>query len=788
MRGFTQAAVNTVEMAVIDLDCDDVAYNAMVRELAEKHLNTTPVVRMRDGSEHFAMLYRRKPGTPPITKRVSHYQNDKGEKYLVEILGSGQSLTIEGPHASGSMYRWEIEGADLVSGWAFMPEVTIDKTDAFLNAVNEAAETRGLTRVRAFSGASARERRLAISINDLTSPHLADDLELLGRAIEKIDINDVRLDNYHRWTVLLRAMWAACGGRWEFYYAHIKPWLLRNPKNNEMEMEDKVKSFPDSQVGAQFVYEWAAQFGFTDGLAERAKGLFDAVTDDTANAGGTDQNTGDDAGAAETGPLPSQPSGPSPFPYSDLALTDRFAAENPNRRYTPDQGWVKLDSGVYVPDPCIIDPIRRMCSAIGDPYRSQGPQQVGIDLGMKSHKTHARVEQALRSHPAMFAKPDDFDTDPWLLNTPNGIVDLRTGNMLPHGMLMRMQTLVAPNFFAYFEGYDVHCPRWMHYLRFIADDRDWVIPLLQRWGGSNLVGRLFDVYFLFIHGKPGTGKTVFLDVVLKILYRYGTPVSKSFFMRSLDKRTFELYQTRNRRGVFSDEVPKGSTWDEMMLTTMLNNSELSAEGKGKDFVPFSNKATITITGNYKPAFVSSTEEGGLDRRLLVLECNQKIAEHMSDNTRFAEEVVEQEGPAILMWLIQGAMEGWQCLDRSGSFMGDTVKEALAAAKSYRRAADPIRQWIEEEMETGEAFDFESKKAFKAYMERMREQNSKYHLTRQEFRDGMEKLGFAYGKRQGHREGAGRLVYKGLRPRQEEFDVPPAGSGVPFPPANTKEKD
>jgi P4 family phage/plasmid primase-like protien len=342
---------------------------------------------------------------------------------------------------------------------------------------------------------------------------------------------------------------------------------------------------------------------------------------------------------------------------------------------------------------------------------------------------------------------------------------LRDGNVLPHGMLMRNQTAVAPNFRAMVEGYEQHCPRWMAYLNFIADGRDDVIPFLRRWGGGSFVGTIFELYFLFIHGLSGTGKTVYLDVLSRLAHLYGTPVSKGFFMRSLEKRTFELYQTFKKRAVFSDEVPKGSTWDEMMLLTMLNGSELHAEGKGKAFLKFRSVASITITGNHRPAFVTSAEESGIDRRLLVLECNKKIAEHMPDNTRFAREVVEEEGPSILAFFIQAAMEGWQSLERTGSFYGDTVKSLVEAARGYRRAANPFLQWIKEDMEQGEGvgFDYESKDAFKDFVAHMREQNPRYHLSKEDFRNGLEALGFKYGQRtQG--QNLGRLVFKGFRPK------------------------
>jgi phage/plasmid-associated DNA primase len=160
----------------------------------------------------------------------------------------------------------------------------------------------------------------------------------------------------------------------------------------------------------------------------------------------------------------------------------------------------------------------------------------------------------------------------------------------------------------------------------------------------------------------------------------------------------------------------------------------------------------------------------------VLEVNKKIAEHMPENTRFAEEIVRNEGPAILAFFIQGAMEGWQTLQRTGSFIGETVKEVEEAAKSYRRAANPFLQWIREECEEDEArgtpddkgYDYDAKAAFKSYMEEMREQNPRYHISKEDFRAGLERLGFPYDRRTRGKFGVGRYVFKGLRPKQEEI--------------------
>jgi putative DNA primase/helicase len=74
-----------------------------------------------------------------------------------------------------------------------------------------------------------------------------------------------------------------------------------------------------------------------------------------------------------------------------------------------------------------------------------------------SAKTVAAIERLARADRRHAATVDVWDTDPWLLNTTGGIVDLRTGNLLLHdpARYMTKITAVAP-------GDD--CPLWRKFL------------------------------------------------------------------------------------------------------------------------------------------------------------------------------------------------------------------------------------------------------------------------------------------------------------------------------------
>ena len=389
---------------------------------------------------------------------------------------------------------------------------------------------------------TARDNAAAVSITALMSPHRVsgdDGMDLLKRAVEAIDINSDQLSDYQTWINLLRAIKAASGGDDVFFAETVLPWLegnANNAKNGVEWLEERWKSFSDSQLGADYVFAVAAAFGFTEGgnlALDVFSGRESPISVDSADAPGAPaQVAAAGVGQAGAGGGPLAPN------YTDKAVSDiaagRLSAEH---RYSEDKGWVKLESGVWVQNPTILRPISDLCAEIGQPYRSQGKEAAQIDLVLNSTRKHQTVEVAMRHHPAFFARKEDFDADPWLLNTPGGIWDMRTGTMSAHGPLMRMQTAVTPDMFAY-GHYDTACPQWMAYLDFVADGRPEVIPFLQRWGGYNFVGLIIGPHFLFIHGVPGAGKTVFIDVLLRAALDYGTPVSKQFFIRgSNDKRT-----------------------------------------------------------------------------------------------------------------------------------------------------------------------------------------------------------------------------------------------------------
>jgi hypothetical protein len=107
---------------------------------------------------------------------------------------------------------------------------------------------------------------------------------------------------------------------------------------------------------------------------------------------------------------PQAPVAPSPPPFSDEDLALRFAARHAaDTRYVANWGQ------------------RTLCRDAAAECKNRRARK-----GIASAKTVAAVVSLARADRRLAATIDQWDRDPWLLNTPEGTVDLRTEKIRAH--------------------------------------------------------------------------------------------------------------------------------------------------------------------------------------------------------------------------------------------------------------------------------------------------------------------------------------------------------------------
>jgi hypothetical protein len=571
---------------VFDLDIDKEAVAKTAECEITMMMGASPVVRLRYGSSRRVLFYESDQHTPPIRKHRLTFKDKDGDQGIIEFLANGQQVVIEGPHAKGQMHYWR-DGIGLLEGRQKLSEnlITGKQVEACFKRLDDWVVEEGGQKVK-LNLPTSSDNAAAVSITSLTSPHRATDDELLKRAIEHIDINDDQLAGYDYWLVVLRAIKTACGGDQTFYDEVVWPWLQKNPANNdEIEMWGHWNSFHDSQVGAEFVYRLASTFGFSEGVNKLVEEMFDGLAEDAPDIGGAQGDPG--GGSSSVGGAGSMGSGPIPFNDTHHAIANNFTAlYGTEWRYNVDaKRWYRFRAGIWEPCDTIIDLIGRMTYQLSQQILStvNGPQGANRSRSLESTGTVMSVRNLLQGREGMVAREEDFDAHPRLLNTPDGVIDLKTGAISDHNsaLLLRQITLVTPDFNAVFDNdYERLCPRFFSVLRNIAAGRPWVIPAIRAMYAYCLTREIRHHSLFFIQGPPGVGKTQLLQILFELLHTYGFLLGESFLSKNGgETKRFDIADIIAKRMLFLDETMLGMSWDETRMSAMSSGKMLSAELK-----------------------------------------------------------------------------------------------------------------------------------------------------------------------------------------------------------------
>ncbi len=292
--------------------------------------------------------------------------------------------------------------------------------------------------------------------------------------------------------------------------------------------------------------------------------------------------------------------------------------------------------------------------------------------------TAAAVERFAQSDPALAVTSTIWDRDTFLLGTPGGTMDLRTGYLrdpIPEDHITKL-TAVKPSVMP-------ECPQWLAFLDQVTANDPQLIRFLKQWCGYCLTGDTREHALLFAHGPGGNGKGVFLNTVSGIMGDYARNAAMDTFVASAsDKHPTDLAMLRGARLVTASETEEGRAWAEARIKAMTGGDTITARFMRQDFFEYTPQFKLTIIGNHKP--VLKNVDDAARRRFNVIPFLYKPpAKDLQLETK-----LRAEWPGILRWMIEG------CLDwlKNGLVRPEVV---LAATAEYFSEQDTVHQWVEE---------------------------------------------------------------------------------------------
>jgi putative DNA primase/helicase len=378
---------------------------------------------------------------------------------------------------------------------------------------------------------------------------------------------------------------------------------------------------------------------------------------------------------------------PVPPRFSEEALALRFSRQYEGElRYVAGWSrWMCWDGTRWREDDtlAVFDRCRAICRRAS---AECGDAEVRAAMKIAAAQTVTAIERLARADRRHAETAEQWDADPWLLNTPTGTVDLHTGELHSHERVQCLTKITAA-------GPGGDCPLWRCFLDRITDGQSELQAFLQRVIGYCLTGSVCEHTLFFLYGTGSNGKSVFLSTIAGLLGDYSkTAPASAFTATSTEQHPTDVAGLRGARFVTAIETEDGRWWAEAKIKSLTGGDPITARFMRQDFFEYLPQFKLLVAGNHKPGLRSVDE--AIRRRLHLIPFTVTIGEQERDPD--LAEKLKEEYPGILQWAIEGCLM-WQ---REGLNPPTIVRNATS---DYLAAEDAIGRWIDDRCSLGDGY-------------------------------------------------------------------------------------
>jgi len=285
--------------------------------------------------------------------------------------------------------------------------------------------------------------------------------------------------------------------------------------------------------------------------------------------------------------------------------------------------------------------------------------------------------RASQSFDGMTRPEELWNTDPYVVGTANGVLDLRTRRFGSARMTDYITKYLGA---AYQPG--ATCPAWMKFMETVQPGEE-LRNYLQALVGYSLTGDVSDQGFYFLYGKGANGKSVFLRMVSELMGDYAEQGRRNLLEEAKNSDPkHDLAMLPGVRFLYCEETSAGGKLREETLKALTGGEKVVGEAKYEKPVTFQPVCKLWIAGNHRPA-VEGTDLG-IWRRVRLIPFATVIPD--ADRIPYMEFIdqLRPELPGILNWALDG-LERWR-----PNMLPPTVKSAV---EEYRADEDDLADFV-----------------------------------------------------------------------------------------------
>lgn len=330
------------------------------------------------------------------------------------------------------------------------------------------------------------------------------------------------------------------------------------------------------------------------------------------------------------------------------------------------------------------------------------------------------------------AVTDEFDKDPYLLNTDSGIVDLRTGKIEPFNpkYMLSKNTNVKVDFDEPTE--------WIKFLHSIfrredKEEENEIIDCIQKCVGYSLSDCITEQCMFILYGGGSNGKSTFSEQISRIMGDYGSSTPSSTLIQQKNgmgnNSTYSLAKLKGMRYVEMGETDDGEKLAEAQIKRMTGGDRISAAFKYGNEFDFKFYGKIWMATNNKPVIRGT--DLGIWRRIFPFPFLRTFTDKEKD--RKLPERLAAESEKILGWAIKGFMKYWKAGEIT---MPDCLKEEV---KNYKSQMDIISQFIRKQCTIIEGYKTSCRALYQNYKNWSKD-STEWTMRESKFEEEMKEKG------------------------------------------------
>ena len=375
-------------------------------------------------------------------------------------------------------------------------------------------------------------------------------------------------------------------------------------------------------------------------------------------------------------------------------------------RYTKSWGWMYYNGTVWETDvdwravTCAINVGESLLrsaeawiaadterlSVIGiDPTSVEGKKVLAAATALQKHALYTQSAKGINAMVSiaktlMIDDADTFDANPWLLNTPEFVVDLSTGERLPHSSRHKCTccTSISPSLDG---GNGETSEMFGKFLNQIFCGDEELIDYFQLQVGAAFVGKVYNENLIIANGSGSNGKSTVFGVLQSLLGDYATAIDPELLMSGrVSEQQVGMAMLQGKRLAIAQETEAGQQIRTSMLKRLVSTDTMVAKRLYHDPMNFTPTHTLILSTNHLPTI--SANDAGTWRRIVVLPFNATIRpEDMIAD--FQNVLMRNEGQQILDWCIRGAIRFFDM----NCILSDKPKAVVDASNEYRESED-----------------------------------------------------------------------------------------------------